>query len=432
MSTKVIINMKTTVHKKSSGKAPCYPDTCKTPTPGGPTPIPYPNVSQSSMSGKTTKKVKVDKKGANVEGAYFSLSSGDEAGSAGGSVISNKIKGKSYFKNFSMDVKLEKKKVARLGDPKLSNCGSNGWPQPAEVQPPAKGGRHGDQASCDALEEKRIKPEDRDEELRKHGMDPKHGEAISSACQQTGKSCTVRQGNKDCVDKIGKGFNGKPASAEGDTLSTVMEVKGRDGVKRKTAIDMPIECKGLVGKVDEYGELTHIETSSGNISRQELNEMKRSDPDNFERNLRDRGAYTGDYDTHDMFDGRGRIADHTRRNGKPKITYNGEDSFKNALNREIAKRDPNRSAGDSRQNMVQHGPQANFRGYLRATGKEEAKREQFGNEKFERILKPDVSRDPPKPLLHFDKNGEVYKIETEEDLENLYKCKGATKPSHWS
>ena len=50
------------VHKGSNGIAKCtIPDVCKTPSPGGPVPIPYPVIlSMSSDLKKGTKTVKVD------------------------------------------------------------------------------------------------------------------------------------------------------------------------------------------------------------------------------------------------------------------------------------------------------------------------------------------------------------------------------------
>jgi hypothetical protein len=49
------------------------------------------------------------------------MSTGDEAGSAGGGVASNKIKGKAEFVMFSMDVKFEGKNVCRAFDIMLHN-----------------------------------------------------------------------------------------------------------------------------------------------------------------------------------------------------------------------------------------------------------------------------------------------------------------------
>lgn len=75
------------VHKGSSGFAmSTIPDVCKTPSPGGPVPIPYPViVSNSSDLTKGTKRVKVDGgNSAAVKGSEFSRCNGDEAGTAGG------------------------------------------------------------------------------------------------------------------------------------------------------------------------------------------------------------------------------------------------------------------------------------------------------------------------------------------------------------
>jgi hypothetical protein len=62
------------------------------------------------------------------------MSSGDEAGSAGGGVVSNKIKGKAEFVNYSFDVKVEGKGVARAMDLMLHND-KNTPPFPL-LQPP--------------------------------------------------------------------------------------------------------------------------------------------------------------------------------------------------------------------------------------------------------------------------------------------------------
>ncbi len=56
-----------------------------------------------------------------VKDSNFSMSTGDEGGSAGGGMISSKIKGKAEFVNFSFDVKFEGKNVARAFDLMLHN-----------------------------------------------------------------------------------------------------------------------------------------------------------------------------------------------------------------------------------------------------------------------------------------------------------------------
>ena len=108
-------------HKGSGGMSIVFPDVCKTPTPGGPVPIPYPNIGMSSDTSKGPKKVKTDKKMPMTKGAKYSMTTGDEAGSAGGGVISSKIKGEAEFMLYSFDVKFEGKNVCRLGDPMFQN-----------------------------------------------------------------------------------------------------------------------------------------------------------------------------------------------------------------------------------------------------------------------------------------------------------------------
>ena len=121
MGVTVGVNKMSVVHASSSGITPCFPDVCKTPSPAGPIPIPYPNIAKSSDTAKGTKKVKCDGESVCVEDSNFSMSTGDEAGSAGGGVASNKIKGKAEFVNYSFDVKFEGKGVARALDLMLHN-----------------------------------------------------------------------------------------------------------------------------------------------------------------------------------------------------------------------------------------------------------------------------------------------------------------------
>jgi hypothetical protein len=121
MGVTVGVNNLSVVHKSSNGVTVAFPDVCKTPSPGGPIPIPYPNVAKSSDTSKGTKKVKCDGNSTCVRTSNFRMSTGDEGGTAGGGVISNKIKGKAEFVNFSFDVKFEGKNVVRAFDLMLHN-----------------------------------------------------------------------------------------------------------------------------------------------------------------------------------------------------------------------------------------------------------------------------------------------------------------------
>jgi len=110
----------TAVHKNSNGMIIAFPDVCKTPSPGGPIPIPYPNIARSSDSAKTSKKVKINGQKIMLKSSNFSKSNGDEAGTVGG-VVSNCNRGKAMFVNYSFDVKVEGKNVPRKMDPMKQN-----------------------------------------------------------------------------------------------------------------------------------------------------------------------------------------------------------------------------------------------------------------------------------------------------------------------
>jgi len=121
MPVTVGVNNLSVVHAGSNGITTAFPDVCKTPTPGGPVPIPYPNIAKSSDTAQGASTVKCDGNPVCVKDSNFSISTGDEAGSAGGGVVSNKIKGKAEFVNFSFDVKIEGKNVPRAFDLMLHN-----------------------------------------------------------------------------------------------------------------------------------------------------------------------------------------------------------------------------------------------------------------------------------------------------------------------
>lgn len=61
-----------------------FPDVCKTPAPGGPIAIPYPNTTLAGDTG--AKKVKIERKEILSPSSKISRSSGDEPGAAGGVV----------------------------------------------------------------------------------------------------------------------------------------------------------------------------------------------------------------------------------------------------------------------------------------------------------------------------------------------------------
>lgn len=134
MGTSVGVNKLSVVHKDTGGTTIAMPDVCKTPSPAGPVPIPYPNVAQSADTAKGSQSVSAEGNPICLKDSHFSTSTGDEAGTAGGGVASNKTKGKAEFVNYSFDVKVEGKNVARALDLMLHND-KNTPPVPL-IQPP--------------------------------------------------------------------------------------------------------------------------------------------------------------------------------------------------------------------------------------------------------------------------------------------------------
>ena len=113
-------NMRGIAHKTSNGMSIVFPDVCKTPTPGGPIPIPYPNIGKASDTMQGPNTVKTDGSMPMVKGAKYIMTTGDEAGSVGG-VMSSTVKGECEFMMYSFDVKFEGKNVCRMGDPLFHN-----------------------------------------------------------------------------------------------------------------------------------------------------------------------------------------------------------------------------------------------------------------------------------------------------------------------
>ena len=123
LTVKVNGTMNGLVHKGSSHLAKnTAPDVCKTPSPGGPVPVPYPVIiSKSSDLANGTTTVKAD--GGQmiaVKDCEYATCNGDEAGTAGGVVSSTNMK-EAKFILYSFDVKMDGKNACRHGDKMTMN-----------------------------------------------------------------------------------------------------------------------------------------------------------------------------------------------------------------------------------------------------------------------------------------------------------------------
>ena len=86
------------------------PDVCKTPSPGGPVPIPYPNFATVAQAVKYASKVKFSSRNALPKTAKVSMTNGDQPGTLGG-IKSNVVMNKSTWLKGSSKVKVQGKKV---------------------------------------------------------------------------------------------------------------------------------------------------------------------------------------------------------------------------------------------------------------------------------------------------------------------------------
>jgi hypothetical protein len=125
MSVTININGLSLCHKGSNGIATAtVPDVCNTPSPGGPVPVPYPNIAFSSDLAMGTTTVTAD--GGNmcaIYGSEFSKSTGDEPGTVGGVKSGTFVKEATWI-TYSFDVKFEGEGACRLTDKMLMNHGN--------------------------------------------------------------------------------------------------------------------------------------------------------------------------------------------------------------------------------------------------------------------------------------------------------------------
>lgn len=204
MGLTVIVNMLTVAHKGSNGMSISFPDVCKTPTPAGPVPIPYPNIAKSSdvMSGSST--VKMDGGMIMNKNSNMMMSTGDEAGAAMG-VVSNRIKGKAEFVNYSFDVKVDGKNVCRLTDPATSNMGSPANSiAPACVQAPLFAMTPQLEACKKTRETEEAQKDKETQETTNWSesgvLSTDHTEAFEKVADKHGVVIFIRRTNKKCVE----------------------------------------------------------------------------------------------------------------------------------------------------------------------------------------------------------------------------------------
>jgi hypothetical protein len=121
MSSDILVNGLGLTYKGTVGiSSATMPDVCKTPSPGGPVPVPYPNIAdQSSLTDGTTS-VKAHGEMIAVKGSHYGRSNGDEAGTAGGVKSNVNMKATDWI-TYSFDVTMDGQNACRHTDKKFHN-----------------------------------------------------------------------------------------------------------------------------------------------------------------------------------------------------------------------------------------------------------------------------------------------------------------------
>jgi hypothetical protein len=121
MPSDITVNDLGLTYKGTVGiSAATLPDVCKTPSPGGPVPIPYPNIANQSSLKNGTTTVKAHGQMIAVKGSQYGMSNGDEAGIAGGVKSNVNMKATDWI-TYSFDVKLDGQNACRHTDKKFHN-----------------------------------------------------------------------------------------------------------------------------------------------------------------------------------------------------------------------------------------------------------------------------------------------------------------------
>lgn len=121
MPSEILVNSLGLTYKGTVGiTTATLPDVCKTPSPGGPVPIPYPNIAQQSSLADGTTTVKAKGQMIAIKPSNYSRSNGDEPGTAGGVTSSTNMKEATWI-TWSFDVKMDGDNACRHTDKMFQN-----------------------------------------------------------------------------------------------------------------------------------------------------------------------------------------------------------------------------------------------------------------------------------------------------------------------
>ena len=121
MPSHILVNGLGLTYKGTIGiSTATMPDVCKTPSPGGPVPLPYPNIANQSSLRNGTTTVKAKGKMIAIKRSQYGRSNGDEPGTVGG-VKSNVNMQATDWITYSFDVKMDGENACRHTDQKFHN-----------------------------------------------------------------------------------------------------------------------------------------------------------------------------------------------------------------------------------------------------------------------------------------------------------------------
>jgi hypothetical protein len=230
-------------HKGSNGFAKStVPDVCKTPSPGGPVPVPYPiiiSMASDLANGTTTVKAAGGNSAA-IKGSEMSRCSGDEPGTAGGVKSSTNMKEATWIL-YAFTVKMEGKNACRLGDKMFMNHENTvclgGWTElpviPKTLSPTDK--VRCAIWCCDQVTYRQTKGKKKANDCQR--LANKKHSCVHHALNATGDSRVVSS------PRFTEG--GKPYSASKGLLERAAKLRGKDTLSWMTP-DVLVKPKSLI------------------------------------------------------------------------------------------------------------------------------------------------------------------------------------------
>lgn len=250
--TRAYANGRTIVHK-GDGLVDVAgpPDVCKTPSPAGPVPVPYVNVARTADLAQGARRTVIDGSPVALASSYIVTSTGDEPGTAGGGVISGRIRGKLKWQSTSLDVRVEGKGVARFTDAVSHNgntfnasffqCGT-GWAYGDDFEGPCR--------ICNRSPSSHRVPEKKKSSLKKARELYDALQAAYNEYQTLGNERVVLQGQ---LDQLKAQLAAANAAAAGSSTTAGPSTAGPSTTPPAAAPLTPQQRKALTQQIKDKG-----------------------------------------------------------------------------------------------------------------------------------------------------------------------------------